>query len=71
DRESGLNYNRLRYYDTEVGRYINQDPIGLLGGLAHYSYADRDPINRIDPSGAFAFLIPVALFAGKALGGCR
>ncbi|WP_277627260.1 RHS repeat domain-containing protein [Burkholderia stabilis] len=72
DRESGLHYNRLRYYDAEIGRYITQDPIGLLGvlgGSNHHSYADRDPVNRIDPSGAFAFLIPVALFVGRALGG--
>ncbi|WP_269465992.1 RHS repeat domain-containing protein [Burkholderia diffusa] len=69
DEESGLHYNRLRYYEAETGRYVSQDPIGLLGGSNHYSYTDRDPINKIDPSGAFAFLIPVALFAGRALGG--
>lgn len=69
DVESGLHYNRFRYYDPQVGRYINQDPIGLVGGLNHYSYADRDPVNRIDPNGTFAFLMPIAIFAGKALMG--
>ncbi|WP_234640370.1 RHS repeat-associated core domain-containing protein [Delftia tsuruhatensis] len=32
DRETGLYYNRHRYYDPEIGAYINQDPIGLMGG---------------------------------------
>ncbi|UHM92582.1 RHS repeat-associated core domain-containing protein [Rahnella victoriana] len=32
DEESGLHYNRHRYYDPTLGRYITQDPIGLLGG---------------------------------------
>jgi type VI secretion system secreted protein VgrG len=68
DAESGLHYNRHRYYDLELGRYLNQDPIGLLGGLHHYSYADRDPVNRIDPSGTFAFLIPLIPAALATLG---
>jgi len=33
DRESSLSYNRFRYNDPQVGRYLNQDPIGLMGGL--------------------------------------
>nr|WP_269467556.1 MULTISPECIES: RHS repeat-associated core domain-containing protein [Burkholderia] len=32
DHESGLHYNRHRYYDPEVGRYISLDPIGLQAG---------------------------------------
>ena len=32
DRETGLHYNTFRYYDPDVGRFINQDPIGLAGG---------------------------------------
>ena len=32
DAETGLYYNRFRYYDPEAGQYISQDPIGLQGG---------------------------------------
>lgn len=39
DIETGLYYNRFRYYDANIGSYISQDPIGLLGGNpTHYSY---------------------------------
>ena len=32
DEETGLHYNLMRYYEPKVGRFVNQDPIGLLGG---------------------------------------
>lgn len=32
DHETGLHYNFFRYYKPEAGRFVNQDPIGLLGG---------------------------------------
>nr|WP_276584081.1 RHS repeat-associated core domain-containing protein [Pseudomonas sp. RIT-PI-AD] len=38
DEESGLYYNRYRYYAPELGRYVSQDPIGLLGGANIYAY---------------------------------
>lgn len=50
DAESGLHYNHFRYYDPETGRFISQDPIGLLGGINHYQYAPNH-INWIDPLG--------------------
>jgi RHS repeat-associated protein len=31
DEETGLHYNRFRYYDPVVGRFASQDPIGLVG----------------------------------------
>jgi RHS repeat-associated protein len=38
DSETGLYYNRFRYYDPDVGNYLNQDPIRLLGGNNLYAY---------------------------------
>ena len=50
DVETGLHYNRFRYYDPEVGRYIHQDPIGLFGGYNLYQYAPN-PSEWVDPFG--------------------
>ncbi|MBZ8322106.1 RHS repeat protein, partial [Escherichia coli] len=50
DEESGLDYNRHRYYDPLQGRYITQDPIGLAGGWSLYAYP-LNPVNGIDPLG--------------------
>lgn len=50
DEESKLHYNRFRYYDPKQQRFINQDPIGLVGGINHYQYAPN-PINYVDPLG--------------------
>lgn len=50
DKETGLHYNRYRYYSPYVGRFISKDPIGLLGGHNLYAYAPN-PIYWIDPLG--------------------
>ncbi|AVR78684.1 hypothetical protein NM96_04400 [Neisseria mucosa] len=50
DEESGLHYNRFRYYDPEIGRFVSQDPIGLMGGINVYIYAPN-PIEWVDPFG--------------------
>ncbi|OCG70679.1 hypothetical protein A9G41_04355 [Gilliamella sp. Nev5-1] len=50
DEESGLHYNRYRYYDPYTARYISQDPIGLAGGENAYRYVP-DPLAWIDPLG--------------------
>ncbi|MCQ5483380.1 RHS repeat protein, partial [Escherichia coli] len=50
DEESGLYYNRHRYYDPLQGRYITQDPIGLKGGWNFYQYT-LNPVQYIDSMG--------------------
>ncbi|EKR5645214.1 RHS repeat-associated core domain-containing protein, partial [Escherichia coli] len=54
DEESGLYYNRHRYYDPLRGRYITQDPIGLKGGWNLYTYP-LSPVNSMDPLGLYEF----------------
>ncbi|MEI1693653.1 RHS repeat-associated core domain-containing protein, partial [Acinetobacter nosocomialis] len=50
DEETGLHYNRYRYYLPYVGRFISKDPIGLLGGFNVYEYAPS-PVAWIDVLG--------------------
>ncbi len=50
DVETGLHYNRFRYYDSDVGMFISRDPIELLGGINNFAYAPN-PIEWIDPYG--------------------
>ncbi|WP_437434619.1 RHS repeat-associated core domain-containing protein, partial [Yokenella regensburgei] len=50
DDESGLFYNRFRYYDCDTGQYLSADPVGLLGGVNPYGYV-ANPLRWIDPLG--------------------
>ncbi|MEN5135631.1 MULTISPECIES: RHS repeat-associated core domain-containing protein [Pseudomonas] len=50
DDESGLHYNRHRYYDPDVGRYLTPDPVKLAGGLNQYRYVPN-PTGWVDPLG--------------------
>lgn len=52
DTETGRMYNGWRDYDPAVGRYVQSDPFGLLGGQwSTYGYVNGNPTNAIDPSG--------------------
>jgi RHS repeat-associated protein len=82
---SKLQYLRNRYYDPATGRFTQEDPIGLAGGLNLYGFAGGDPVNFSDPfglcvpwpecgSGALAspgLFDPVMLLAGGMAGGIR
>lgn len=65
DPEIGLHYNRFRYYDPEIGRYISPDPLGIGADLNAYKYGDN-AICDVDPLG----LVPhkaTATLDGKKL----
>ena len=48
---SGLQYKRNRFYDPATGRFTQEDPIGLAGGMNLYGFAGGDPVNFSDPFG--------------------
>jgi len=50
DAETGLNYNRYRYYHPDLGRYLTKDPLGPFGNLNAYAYVG-DPTASTDPFG--------------------
>jgi RHS repeat-associated protein len=54
DQETGLHYNYFRYMDTQTGRYITQDPIGLGGGVNQFAYVDGNPVGKFDPLGLWS-----------------
>ncbi len=53
DTESGLCYNRFRYYEPVTGLYLVRDRLGLLGGEQTYRYVPN-PCGRVDPLGVAA-----------------
>nr|WP_272327897.1 RHS repeat-associated core domain-containing protein [Acinetobacter baumannii] len=65
DQETGLHYNRYRYYSPYVGRFISKDPIGLLGGHNVYAYAPN-PVEWVDPLGLNSKKTPAQFTADRA-----
>jgi RHS repeat-associated protein len=57
DVESGLHYNRFRYYDSNIGSFISQDPIGLAGSNNLYAYG-KNSLHVIDPLGLMPWAEP-------------
>ena len=51
DVETGLYHNGFRDYDPSMGRYVQADPIGLVGGWNPYAYVGANPIGGSDSSG--------------------
>lgn len=82
DEETGLHYNRYRYYSPYVGRFVSKDPIGILGNYNTYVYTNN-PLLKIDPLGLKDKIVYRSLsvedrlrydagldLAPKGLGGC-
>lgn len=71
DEESGLYYYRARYYDPNIGRFIQRDPHpGVIGQpVTHNSkfiYGNNSPTNFVDPSGQLAWFIAIPLMSALA-----
>lgn len=62
---TGQMYMRNRMYDPVSGRFTQEDPIGLAGGLNLYGFAGGDPVNFSDPFG----LWPCPELCGAGAGG--
>ncbi|MGK3982502.1 RHS repeat-associated core domain-containing protein [Sorangium sp. So ce136] len=59
DEETGLHYNRYRYYDPETGQYLSPEPMRLEGSLRAYVYAEGRPTDLIDLDGLNSDAIPM------------
>lgn len=55
DAESGLYYNRQRYYDPDKGQYLTPDPLGSPDGPNRYAYVANNPLKYVDPDGLVLF----------------
>ena len=51
DQESGRHYSYHRDYESNTGRYLQGDPIGLKGGVNRYIYAEGSPLVYMDSMG--------------------
>ncbi len=55
DAETGLHYNRQRYYDPQAGQYLSPDPMGHPNGGNPYAYVGHNPLAYVDPDGLVLF----------------
>ena len=55
DAETGLFYNRHRYYDPARGEYLTPDPLGTPDGPNGYAYVRYNPLKYVDPEGLILF----------------
>ena len=71
DSSTSLYKFGIRYYDPTTGRWTQRDPVGAslqeLTKANPYMYANDDPVNNVDPSGAFCVYISTALLQQRFL----
>lgn len=53
--DNGLCHMRARYYNPQLMRFCNADPIGFDGGVNWYVYVENNPVSRTDPRGLFGW----------------
>jgi len=66
DARLGLYYYNARWYDSSIGKFISEDPIGYKGGIDLYEYVGNNPVDKADPTGN---LCQIATRCGPAAGG--
>ena len=69
DQETGLWNNGFRDYDPILGRYVESDPMGLVGGVNTYAYVLGNPVSMIDPLGLWPIGMPGRASTAKQLPG--
>jgi hypothetical protein len=50
-------YYRARYYDSQMGRFVREDPAGWPAGVNFYIYVNNSPLNLVDPTGFCAWQV--------------
>lgn len=65
DDGDGLYFMKNRYYNAQMGRFLQSDPIGILGGINLYAYGSGNPLKYVDPYGTN--LISTTLFIGAII----
>jgi RHS repeat-associated protein len=64
DESTGLMHYRARWYDPNQGRFISEDPIGLVADTNLYAYTWNNPISHTDPTGEIAPIVVLIVLAG-------